>query len=212
MSRSPHALLRDLLAENKKAIYVTISEPWAVALLDEQSRMAPPIGELVSQLFYDGALQNGVTAQERQQRNIDFPWPNPGAPMFFRQNLGQEEISGSGTSFLNRTEASSVEKMVTSLLKAHVLPSQIGIVTPYEGQRHYLITHMQLHGSLRKELYREIEVASVDAFQGREKDYILVSCVRSSERQGIGFLSDPRRLNVALTRARFGLKIGRAHV
>ena len=54
---------------------------------------------------------------------------------------------------------------------------------------------------------QEIEVASVDAFQGREKEYIVLSCVRSSEKHGIGFLADPRRLNVALTRARFGLVI-----
>jgi regulator of nonsense transcripts 1 len=44
-------------------------------------------------MFYEGTLQNGVTAPERLRKNVDFPWPVPDTPMFFYQNLGQEEIS-----------------------------------------------------------------------------------------------------------------------
>ncbi|KOX79069.1 Regulator of nonsense transcripts 1 like protein [Melipona quadrifasciata] len=87
------------------------------------------------------------------------------------------------------------------------LQNGIGVITPYEGQRAYLVQYMQYQGSLHSKLYQEIEVASVDAFQGREKDIIIMSCVRSNEHQGIGFLNDPRRLNVALTRAKYGIII-----
>ncbi|RDB22295.1 Regulator of nonsense transcripts 1 [Hypsizygus marmoreus] len=175
--------------------------------LQVQYRMHPCLSEFPSNMFYEGTLQNGVTAPERLRKNVDFPWPIPDTPMFFYQNLGQEEISSSGTSFLNRTEASNVEKIVTKFFKSGVVPGQIGVVTPYEGQRSYIVNYMQFNGSLKKDLYKEIEVASVDAFQGREKDYIILSCVRSNEHQGIGFLNDPRRLNVALTRAKYGVVI-----
>ncbi|QRW14273.1 regulator of nonsense transcripts protein [Ceratobasidium sp. AG-Ba] len=175
--------------------------------LQVQYRMHPCLSEFPSNMFYEGTLQNGVTAPERLRKNVDFPWPVPDTPMMFYQNLGQEEISSSGTSFLNRTEASNVEKIVTKFFKAGVVPGQIGVITPYEGQRSYIVNYMQYNGTLKKDLYKEIEVASVDAFQGREKDYIILSCVRSNEHQGIGFLNDPRRLNVALTRAKYGVVI-----
>lgn len=106
--------------------------------------------------------------------------------MFFYVTQGQEEIAGSGTSYLNRTEASNVEKITTRFLRCGVKPEQIGVITPYEGQRAYLVQYMQYQGSLHAKLYQEIEVASVDAFQGREKDIIIMSCVRSNEHQGIG--------------------------
>ncbi|XP_031126983.1 regulator of nonsense transcripts 1 homolog [Ipomoea triloba] len=175
--------------------------------LQVQYRMHPALSEFPSNNFYEGTLQNGVTVNERQSSGIDFPWPVPNRPMFFYVQMGQEEISASGTSYLNRTEAANVEKIVTTFLKSGVVPNQIGVITPYEGQRAYIVNYMSRNGSLRQQLYKEIEVASVDSFQGREKDFIILSCVRSNEHQGIGFLNDPRRLNVALTRARYGIVI-----
>jgi regulator of nonsense transcripts 1 len=180
--------------------------------LQVQYRMHPALSEFPSNMFYEGSLQNGVTEADRQLLNMpgfagkeDFPWPIQNKPMFFYSITGMEEISASGTSYLNRTEASYVEKVVTNLLRLGVTPAQIGVITPYDGQKKYVSEYMRRSGMLASALYEAIEVASVDAFQGREKDFILVSCVRSSETQGIGFLSDPRRLNVALTRARLGI-------
>ncbi|KAF5352321.1 hypothetical protein D9757_014294 [Collybiopsis confluens] len=117
-------------------------------------------------MFYEGTLQNGVTAPERLRKNVDFPWPVVDMSMFFYQNLGQEEISSSGTSFLNRTEASNVEKIDQVSQICQVVPSKIRAVTPCKGQRSYVVNYMQFNGSLKKDLYKEIEVASVDAFQG----------------------------------------------
>jgi regulator of nonsense transcripts 1 len=173
--------------------------------LTVQYRMHPSLSEFPSNIFYEGTLQNGVTTQQRIMPGVDFPWPVQDSPMMFWSNLGQEEISSSGTSYLNRSEAVNCEKVVTKFFKCGIKPDQIGVITPYEGQRTFVSQHMMHSGSMNKELYREVEVESVDAFQGREKDYIIVSCVRSNEHQGIGFLSDPRRLNVALTRAKYGI-------
>jgi regulator of nonsense transcripts 1 len=84
-------------------------------------------------------------------------------------------------------------------------PDKIGIITPYKGQRAFLSQFLLRTGVLKPIVYKDIEIASIDSFQGREKDIILISMVRSSENLGIGFLRDERRLNVALTRAKYGL-------
>eukprot|EP00485_Elphidium_margaritaceum_P013219 CAMPEP_0202686102 /NCGR_PEP_ID=MMETSP1385-20130828/1897_1 /ASSEMBLY_ACC=CAM_ASM_000861 /TAXON_ID=933848 /ORGANISM="Elphidium margaritaceum" /LENGTH=1530 /DNA_ID=CAMNT_0049340613 /DNA_START=46 /DNA_END=4638 /DNA_ORIENTATION=- len=175
--------------------------------LQVQYRMHPCLSEFPSNTFYEGSLQNGVAKEHRTEELLSEFWPNPSMPMFFYSSMGREEFAASGTSYLNRAEAQNVEKIITFLMKTGIKPHQIGVVTPYEGQRQYILTYMQRKGTLKESIYEIIEVASVDAFQGREKDFIILSCVRSNNNQGIGFLNDPRRLNVALTRAKFGLII-----
>lgn len=171
-----------------------------------QYRMHPALSEFPSNFFYEGALQNGISERERQT-NSSFHWPNPNLPLLFWNSSGIEELGSTGLSYLNRNEATNVEKIITMMIKSGITGEQIGIITPYEGQRSFISNFLLKSSTLKSDLYKDIEVASVDAFQGREKDYIIVSCVRSNSSQGIGFLKDPRRLNVALTRAKYGIVI-----
>ncbi|CAM9930106.1 unnamed protein product, partial [Heterosigma akashiwo] len=171
--------------------------------LQIQYRMHPCLAEFPNYMFYDGLLQDGVGADERRLSRLGFPWPQPDKPMLFQNVPGLEEISGCGKSYLNRTEAFAVKEVVTRLLKGGARPDQVGVVTPYEGQRAFVI----------ERLCNEVEVASVDSFQGREKDFIVLTCVRSDEFRGIDILCNPFRLNVMLTRAQYSVVVvGNARV
>lgn len=112
--------------------------------LQVQYRMHPALSLWPSNTFYEGALQNGVGVEERILQDVDLPffpheYDEQGVktvyPLFFLNSTGQEELAGAGTSYLNRTEAMHVEKIVTFMLKAGVIPTEIGVITPYEGQR-----------------------------------------------------------------------------
>ncbi|KAG0442043.1 Regulator of nonsense transcripts 1 like protein, partial [Dictyocoela muelleri] len=115
---------------------------------------------------------------------------------------GQEQVGSSGISFLNQSETDFVLQIVDILLNLGTLPENIGIITPYNAQRLNITERLNIKF---KNDNSKIEVASVDSFQGKEKDYIIVSLVRSNDNHKIGFLSDKRRLNVMLTRAKYGL-------
>jgi regulator of nonsense transcripts 1 len=77
--------------------------------LQVQYRMHPCLSKFPSMTFYEGTLQNGINKEDRVMPDFHFPWPQPSKPMFFYHSLSSEEISASGTSFLNRTEAANVE-------------------------------------------------------------------------------------------------------
>ncbi|MCA9961963.1 MAG: C-terminal helicase domain-containing protein, partial [Anaerolineales bacterium] len=92
----------------------------------------------------------------------------------------------------NPQEAGLVIAKVQQFLDAGVCPDDVAVITPYAAQVQYL----------RERLPQAVEVGSVDGFQGREKEAIIISLVRSNPQGNVGFLAETRRMNVALTRAR----------
>ena len=180
--------------------------------LQTQYRMHPELSLFSSETFYEGGLQNGVNTVQRTDTTLDFPWPNSSKPLFFWHVVGKEELSGSGTSYLNKMEADVIETIVETFYKAGLEKNKLCIITPYKGQRAFLKNQISRLLPSENGFNESIEINSIDSFQGREKDYVILSTVRSSDSSGIGFLKDERRLNVALTRAKYGLiVIGNSH-
>lgn len=160
-------------------------------LLSIQYRMHPDLCLFPGEYIYNGLLKSGTDST-----NI-ISYYNT----FFYNVAGLEEISPSGTSYLNKGEAYLVESLIRFLCKNGVSEGAIGVITPYEGQRAFLLNKLFSNNS------GKLEISNVDGFQGREKEFIIVSLVRSNSFQEIGFLNDKRRMNVALTRAKHGLYI-----
>lgn len=115
---------------------------------------------------------------------------------------GLEEGPGAA-SYLNRREAAMSIRLAAALLQAGDVAS-VACLSPYRGQVRVL---EGLRRSMDPQLAAAVEVSSVDAFQGREADVVVFSTVRCNPAGRIGFVSDKRRLNVAITRPRRGLLV-----
>ena len=167
-------------------------------LLDTQYRMHPAISDFPNRTFYEGRLVDGITAAERPNP-AGLLWNDWEVPMAFLPVNGDELLSPDGASKENPAEAGWVTKILENLLQAGDLEeADIGIITPYAGQ-------VRAIRDALPERNDSVEVHTVDGYQGREKEVIIFSCVRSNSDGTVGFLSDERRLNVALTRAKRGL-------
>jgi len=178
-----------------RAMFERLMKTTQNTMLDCQFRMHPLIAQFPSQTFYKGKLKTDSSVQVRHNREAISAFLQN--PLRFFDIKGMEEPSG--TSWMNAKEANKVEKIVYDLVNSGVQPQNIGIITPYVGQKGVL--QKKIH---KDKTLKEVKVASVDEFQGGERDYIIISTVRTNK---VGFLSDERRLNVAITRARFGMII-----
>lgn len=99
-----------------------------------------------------------------------------------------------------------VVALLSSFISAGEITSrQIGILTPYDSQKYHLKT--KINSTFPSDVCNGLEIDSVDGFQGKEKDLIIFSAVRSNSDGTVGFLKDSRRMNVMLTRARRGIVV-----
>jgi regulator of nonsense transcripts 1 len=175
-------------------------------MLTTQYRMHPTIREFPSARFYDNKLEDGCKPADRPPA-AGFLWPDWDKPVAFVPIEGVEIEDEEGKSKSNMDEAAKVVSIVDDLLAAGDISAQdIGVISPYNGQVRLLTDlFIQAGGFEDGEPYNGLEIKSVDGYQGREKEIIIFTAVRANERGEIGFLSDKRRLNVAITRARRGL-------
>ncbi len=166
--------------------------------LDVQYRMHEDIMRFSSDCFYDGSLiahdsVKGHLLSDDEDYETDVI---DASPITFIDTAGAdytEELEPDGLSKRNPQEASLVVKKVEQLFEAGVMPKDIAVIAPYAAQVRLLRDELRIPS---------IEVDTVDGFQGREKEAVVISLVRSNAENEIGFLADTRRMNVALTRAR----------
>jgi senataxin len=181
--------------------------------------MHPEIAFFPSTFYYQSRLVNGAGLASETSR----PWHSLGflGPYRFFDVPGQEEkrtLAGgqSSKSTMNTIEAQMVVLLIAFLchqFPAYNFSQKIGIITPYKEQKRKIQRELMKRFGNDSQLIRQsLEVSTVDGFQGQEREIIIFSCVRTGRHSGgVGFLSDARRINVALTRAKASLFVlGRA--
>jgi hypothetical protein len=196
----------------------------ATVFLDEQNRMHPVIAGLISEVFYDGRLRSGPRAP---RRSADVPiFPASVTWVDTRGLHGLREARGRGASLMNVPEARLVATIARHVMGTTSGELDVGVIAAYAEQTALLRRilrgsgvgsreHVRVAGfgdggrrrpSANSQLpapsSRSLEIDTVDAFEGREKDVVIVSLVRSNRRRDIGFLRLMQRINVALSRAR----------
>ncbi|KNE71919.1 hypothetical protein AMAG_16343 [Allomyces macrogynus ATCC 38327] len=191
---------------------------YPTVFLDTQYRMHPRISAFPQQQFYAGMLKDHVDYTKLGR--FDRSWHGMGehlAPYLFIDVEGTESLGPVSLSYSNPIEAEYIKKMLMSV--AATLPGgtrvEVGVIAPYTDQCKLLQTVLAKvpgtrvvetnarHNMLVIKGKLVVSINSIDGFQGQERDIIIFSCVRSNSKGNIGFLGDPRRLNVAITRAKY---------
>ena len=178
--------------------------------LQTQYRSHPKISKFPRSFFYDGKVEDGSNVRDEGVYHKSYHDLGQGAfqPLvFYDLRSSREDLATSSLSKSRQNQAEAQLTLNCYLTLKHACPKgdirgKVGIITPYSQQQELL---RRVFGQAlgTEGLASEVEINTVDGYQGREKDIIILSTVRADPRAGIGFVSDIRRMNVALTRAKF---------
>ena len=177
-----------------------------------QYRMAPSLLTHPSNYFYNGLVKSAEQVVEQagsDELPEGFLWPSKHPLAFVQVGNGDLENRHNYGGRSNPTEAELVVSIVSRLIDAgDVDASGIAIISPYSKQVQLIrsklaSTTLSKRNSIRNS--HSVRIGTVDSFQGQEADLVVFSAVRSNEMKELGFLRDPRRLCVSITRAKRGL-------
>jgi superfamily I DNA and/or RNA helicase len=195
LAGDPQQLAPTVMALDAKALGVSLFErllkdfgDGLKQLLKEQHRFPTVLMEFPSREMYGGQLRAHPAVANAALKDVP--------PFLFIDTAGKgfDEAAAEGSeSLTNVGEAKLVLARARALLKSGLTPQELGIITPYRAQAELIRERMKND---------DLEIDTVDAFQGREKTAVLVSLVRSNTAGKLGFLEDLRRINVAITRAK----------
>jgi predicted DNA helicase len=176
------------------------------SMLDVQYRMHEDIMTFSDQRFYGGKLHADGTVRYHTLYDLEYDASSkfdsvrdilsPDEPLVFADTSAldaTERQRSRSHSRENQREADIVNRLADGCVQANISPIDIAVIAPYSDQVDLIRKNSD---------YDDIEIDSVDGFQGREKEVIIISLTRSNESGVVGFLSDERRFNVALTRAK----------
>lgn len=197
LAGDPHQLgpvvkSRDPVLERSLLVRL-VEEGFPFPMLQTQYRMNASLMRLCAHTYGDRLKAHPSVAEQTvaQLGVTEGPWTRPPTRFVDTAGVGLEEEPDGMGSYHNPGELKILIRIWNSLREGGLKPEQVGVITPYSAQLR------QIHKQLP-----ELEAGTVNAFQGREKEVILATFVRSNARQEVGFVADPRRLNVAVTRAR----------
>lgn len=190
------------------------TRPECVTLLTTQYRMCETLMHFSSEWFYEGKVKAAPEVHNRSILDFDTPivWIDSAQAELADGEPSHEEMIGGSFGRINRAEAElTIESLKNYIRRIGVQRFKeerldIGIISPYRVQVQHLRRLVKADAEL-KPFRNVITINTVDGFQGQERDIILVSLVRANQQGQIGFLSDLRRMNVAMTRARMKLFI-----